>query len=218
MTPMTTRSTYDGISHQEQRFVDGYARTLKIRDSMIAAGYAKSSAAGLGTLMMQRPAVALAISKALEEKSMLARIDASWVLKRLARLADFSIKNFIVVDDNGRLYYDFKAATPDDWYCINEVTVTAVRARHNADEKLWVDQVKIKTNDKMKALELVGKHVDVQAFKDRVDVSGTVQITEVTRKVVRPGELPGPDVKPVIDVTPEPHGPGTPTVSARTTP
>lgn len=37
---------------------------------------------------------------------------------------------------------------------------------------------KIKWPDKVKNLELIGKHVDVNAFKERLEVSGTVTIAE----------------------------------------
>lgn len=183
-----TRTIVDGLSVKEQTFVNEYVKTLSVQKAAIATGCKPGPTASIsGGRLVRRPTIVLAIMEAMREKSLLARIDASWVLKRLALLADFSIKNFIVVDDNGRLYYDFAAATDDDWYCINEVTVTAVRAKHRDGDKLWVNQVRIKVGDKMKALELVGKHVDVQAFKERIDVNGTISITEVTRVVIQPG-------------------------------
>jgi phage terminase small subunit len=37
---------------------------------------------------------------------------------------------------------------------------------------------KIKWPDKVKNLELIGKHVDVNAFKERVEVSGTLTIAD----------------------------------------
>ena len=37
---------------------------------------------------------------------------------------------------------------------------------------------KIKWPDKVKNLELIGKHVDVNAFKERLEVSGTVTIAD----------------------------------------
>ncbi len=39
-------------------------------------------------------------------------------------------------------------------------------------------QKKIKWPDKVKNLELIGKHVDVNAFKERPEVSGTVTIAD----------------------------------------
>ena len=196
---MNTRNVYDTLPDRVRRFVDIYATTMKVGESALAAGYKHASE---GSKLLKSPLVCRAIATALEEKTALARIDASWVLKRLALMADFSIKNFIFVEaGSGKLYYDFTQATDNDWYCINEITVGAVRAqaRQIADgsvQKLYVDQVKIKTIDKIKALDMMGKHVDVNAWKERADADGAVVITEVTRTIVRPPDrpaLPTPD-------------------------
>ena len=186
------RNVYDTLPDRVRRFVDNYATTMKIGESALAAGYTQASE---GTKLMKSPLVCRAIAAALEEKTRLARIDASWVLKRLALLADFSIKAFVFVDEGGRLYYDFSAATDEDWYCIDEITVGAMRAqaRQTTDgsiEKLYVDQVKIKTTPKLKALDMLGKHVDVGAFKERADADGIVTVTEVTRRIVAPDSRP----------------------------
>lgn len=104
------------------------------------------------------------------EKFMSAQINAAWVLHRAALLADFNIRKFIRVDPNGNAVYDFKNATDDDWYCIAEYTVDEI-AKGSGEDAFFVDRVKLKTVDKLRALELVGKHVDVQAFKEQIDLS-----------------------------------------------
>ncbi len=164
--------------------VDNYIVTMKVKDAADAAGIPTTVA----SKRLKLPDVGLAIAIAMDEKSRLSRIDASWVLKRAALMADFNIKNFMVVEDiTGALYYDFTQATDDDWYCINEITVGAVRAQVRAGDKLYVDKVKIKTIDKMRALEMVKALTG-----DRADVS--TQVTEVTRKIVAaaPTGLPAP--------------------------
>lgn len=187
-----TRNVYDALPDRVQRFVDVYATTMKVGESALAAGY---NSAGEGSKLLKSPLVCRAIAVALEEKTKLARINSAWVLRRVALLADFSIKAFIFIDEGGRLYYDFAAATDDDWYCIDEITVGAMRAqaRPTVDgtvEKLYVDQVKIKTTPKLKALEMVGKHVDVNAWTEKADVDGAVVVTAVTRKVVHADRAP----------------------------
>lgn len=102
-----------------------------------------------------------------------AEINAAWVLKRAALLADFNIRRFISLDDQNRPYYDFSTATDDDWYCIEEYTSESL-PRGSGDDRLYVDKVKIRAPSKLKALELVGKHIDVGAFADKVEHSGTV--------------------------------------------
>lgn len=109
-------------------------------------------------------------------------IDASWVLQRAALLADFNIRKFVKVDDHGNAVYDFSDATDDDWYCIQEYTAEEIARGQNADT-YHVDKLKIKTYDKLRALELVGKHIDIQAFKEvtktEMDLAGVVPTINV---------------------------------------
>lgn len=98
------------------------------------------------------------------------RIDAAWVLKRAARLADFNINAFIRVEDNDVAVYDFSKATDDDWYCITEYTVENILK--GSDNTYAVGKTKLKTACKLKALELVGKHTEVQAFREQLSLSG----------------------------------------------
>lgn len=99
-------------------------------------------------------------------------IDKAWVQERLRLLVEFNINSFLILKD-GRPHYDFSKATLDDWYCISEYT--ANRVIRGADEDVYpVDQIKLKTHDKMKAIELIGKTVG--AFTDKVEHGGNVQV------------------------------------------
>jgi hypothetical protein len=41
----------------------------------------------------------------------------------------------------------------------------------------WPVLPKVKLSDRMKRLELIGKHIDVQAFKDKIEHTGAVALT-----------------------------------------
>lgn len=113
------------------------------------------------------------------------KIDTLWVLKRAALLADFNINDFIVVK-GGVAFYDFSKATKDDWYCISEYTNEQVMVE-GGEDLIPANKVKIKPYDKLRALELVGKHVDVGAFKDKVELSGDENnpVQTVTRTIIK---------------------------------
>ncbi len=70
----------------------------------------------------------------------------------------------------GNAIYDFSNATDEDWYCITEYTVGKAM-KGIGDEKYEVENLKIKTSCKLRALELVGKHIDVQAFTKNIHMS-----------------------------------------------
>lgn len=116
------------------------------------------------------------------------QIDALWVLKRAALLADFNINKFIRVN-NGEAVYDFSEATEDDWYCIQEYVTDSSFVKGEMG-LVPVEKVRLKSYDKLRALELVGKHINVGAFKDKLELSGDEEnpIQTITRRIVKAGD------------------------------
>lgn len=98
--------------------------------------------------------------------------DADWVLVRAMKLADFNIRNFISMGADGQPYYDFTRATDDDWYCIQEYVVDAVNTSAEHKGVVPAARIKFKTFDKLRALEIVGRHVKIQAFRDSLELVG----------------------------------------------
>lgn len=97
--------------------------------------------------------------------------DALWVLRRAMLLADFNIAAFIKMVD-GTPTYDFTEATADDWYCIQEYVVDAVNVVSANGGSIPASRIKFKTVDKLRALEMVGRHVNIQAFRDSLELVG----------------------------------------------
>lgn len=116
------------------------------------------------------------------------QIDALWVLKRAALLADFNINIFIRVE-GGEAVYDFSTATDDDWYCIQEYVADSTFVKGEMG-LVPVDKIRLKTYDKLRALELVGKHINVGAFKEKLELSGDEEnpIQTITRRIVKAGD------------------------------
>lgn len=117
--------------------------------------------------LFDHPGVASYVETQLNAVSEHTQINAAWVLKRAGLLANFNIRRFIRQLENGTAVYDFTDATDDDWYCIDEYT-TETLTKGRGVEQYEVEKIKIKAAPKLRALELVGKHIDVQAFKDTV--------------------------------------------------
>ena len=113
-------------------------------------------------------------------------VDSRWVLKKAALLADFNIRKFLRAEEDGRLYYDFSEATDEDWYCVGELTVDQIPIS-DKDNKVYVDRIRLKSVDKIRALEMVGKHIDVNAFKTNVTIGGDEEnpIQTITRRIIK---------------------------------
>lgn len=120
-----------------------------------------------------RDAIQAEISRIYGEEA----IDKGWLLRRAKLLVEFNLSKFIRLHGADAVY-DFSSATPDDWWCIEEYATEQSYRRAASGETVPVDKMKIKTPSKIAALKLLGDHVDVQAFKEQVEQSGTV--TQIT--------------------------------------
>lgn len=104
-------------------------------------------------------------------------INAAWVLHKAALLANFNIRKFLKITDEGLAVYDFTTATMDDWYCIDEYAIGSLEM---AGKVVRADKLKLKASPKIAALRLLGDHVDVQAFRQQVEHSGNVKLENLS--------------------------------------
>lgn len=167
------------LSERERVFVEEYLVSLKPEAAARKAGYAESTCktkafgwVSESKCPKNKRHMLEAINEAKRKRSEKSGIDAAWVLKRAALIADFNIHKFMSVSSYGLPYYDFSEATEDDWYCISEVTVDQIW-KGNGDDRYEVERIKLKPEAKLQALKLVGDHVDVQAFRENLQVDVT---------------------------------------------
>lgn len=118
-----------------------------------------------GYQLLQKTSVQEAIAKAMAERSKRTGISQDRVIKELARIAFVNPQNVIDSEDASVR----EDATEDDLACIQSVKVKTMSA-----EKGSSVEREIKLNDKMKALELLGKHLGM--FKDKVELDADMDL------------------------------------------
>lgn len=175
------------LTAKQQRFVDEYLVDLNATRAYMAAFETENerSAAVSAAKLLRNPKVAAAINAAKQARSEATKIDAAYVLQRLheeneADLADLYDKA------TGQLKPVHK--WPLIWRkgLIQGVDVEELT---NADGDNIGRVKKVKVSDRIKRTELIGKHVTVQAFKEQVEVSGTIGLAErVARAKQRAGQ------------------------------
>lgn len=153
------------LTAKQKKFCNEYLIDLNATAAAKRTGYAENSARQSAAELMSKPVIQDYISELQAKRSEKTQIDAEWVLKRAALLADFNINKFVVVKD-GTAYYDFSGATEDDWYCISDMTMDRI-IKGSGDDLYEVERVRLKSYDKLRAIELVGKHVNIQAFNEK---------------------------------------------------
>lgn len=153
------------LTAKQQRFVDEYLIDLNATQAAIRAGYAKGSATVEGARLLANAKVGAVVDEAKAKRAAELAIDARWVLKRLAMEVEADLAELYA--ENGSLRP--VAEWPLIWRQGLVAGVETVREGKGDDEASFVD--KLKLSDRTRRLELIGKHVDIQAFKDRVEHS-----------------------------------------------
>ena len=158
------------LTPKQQRFVEEYLIDLNATQAAIRAGYSEKTANEIGAENLAKPSIAKAIQDALKERSERVQIDADYVLKRLVEIDQMDVLDIMEDDGNVKPLRDW----PKIWrqYISNIETISM------DDGEGWLK--KIKWPDKVKNLELLGKHISVGAFKDKVEHSGKFEIQSIS--------------------------------------
>jgi len=155
------------MTPKQQRFVEEYLVDLNATQAAIRAGYSAATASEIGYENLSKPQIADAIAEARAERSERTRIDADWLLTRLAAEA---------VADVAELYEDDGRIKPvRDWPLIWRQGLVAGLEVETIGEGAG-NLTKVKLSDRIKRLELIGKHIDVQAFKDKIEHTGAIAL------------------------------------------
>lgn len=160
------------LTPKQERFVQEYLIDLNATQAAIRAGYAPGSADVEGCRLLGNAKVAEAIASMKVERSERTRIDAAWVLTRLADEAEADLSD--LYDEAGTL------KPVKDWPIIwRKGLVAGIKAVEERDERGNVVGMvrEVKLSDRVKRLELIGKHIDVQAFKEKVEHTGGIAVT-----------------------------------------
>ncbi|MGV1869728.1 terminase small subunit [Agrobacterium rosae] len=170
---MTVQET---LSVKQRLFVDEYLKDLNATQAAIRAGYSEKTAHSQGPRLLENVGVAAAIEKAKADRSERTKIDADWLLTRLADEAVADIAD--LYDDDGGL------KPVNQWPLIwRQGLVSGMEVEElfegRGEDREHIGRVrKVKLSDRIKRLELIGKHIDVQAFRERVEVEITGTFAE----------------------------------------
>lgn len=158
------------LTPKQQRFVEEYLIDLNATQAAIRAGYSKKTADVQGPRLLGNVGVAAAISEAKAKREQRTQIDADWVLKRLELESDADLAD--LYDDSGAL------KPVKDWPMVwRKGLVAGIETTQEFEEvdgrKVPAGLVhKVKLSDRIKRLELIGKHVAVGAFAERHEHTG----------------------------------------------
>ncbi|MDR3779345.1 MAG: terminase small subunit [Candidatus Copromonas sp.] len=153
------------LSEQRKRFVDEYLIDLNGTQAAIRAGYSPKTAQEQASRLLSNVMVRAEIEKKMAERSKRIGINQDRILMELAKIALVNAGD--VIDfENAKILED---AREDDLAAVASVKIKTIPGKGG---KNGVER-EVKLYDKLRALELAGKHLGM--FKEKVEVSGGVE-------------------------------------------
>lgn len=167
---------------RQVRFAEEYLIDLNATQACIRAGYSARNADKIGPQLLGKVRVATLIAEAKSKRTEETRVTAGLVLTRLAEILDADLIE--IMDDHG----NFKPVQqwPKIWrQMISGCDVEEVWEGRGDSRSRIGTITKIRFIDRLKTIELVGKHTDVGAFIEKIQHQGDLDIN-VKVEYVRP--------------------------------
>ena len=143
---------------------DEYLIDLNATQAAIRAGYSVNSARDIGCENLAKPNIQEAIAKEMADRSKRTGVNQDRVVLELAKIA--LVKMTDIVDSQGRIK---STASEDDLACIESVKYK----KSESDTGSSVER-EVKVASKLKALELLGKHLGM--WNDKIDVNVAIPV------------------------------------------
>lgn len=152
------------LTEKQQRFVDEYLIDLNATQAAIRAGYSVKTADVQGSRLLANVKVQQAVSEAMAERSKRTGVNQDRIVLELAKIAFVNMTD--MVDSHGRIKDD---ASEDDLSCIESIKYK----QSDTDTGSSVER-EVKVSSKLKALELLGKHMGM--WNDKLDVNVAIPV------------------------------------------
>ena len=149
---------------KQRMFVEEYLIDLNATQAAIRAGYSAKTADQQGSRMLANVKVQQAIAERMAERSKRTGVNQDRVVLELSKIAFLKMTD--VVDRNGAIKQD---ASEDDLACIE-----SIKYKESDNEYGGSVEREVKVASKLKALELLGKHLGM--WNDKLDVNVTAPI------------------------------------------
>jgi len=177
---MAEKQNSQRLSAKRQRFVNEYLKDLNATQAAVRAGYSKKTADVQGPRLLGNVSIKAAVDAAIARRNKRLELSQDKVVRELVKIGLADIKDYlsyrsekklVFVDDDGEPIIDYQPIielVPSD-----DVDGTLVQEVSLSQKGVF----SFKLADKMKALELLGRHLGM--FTDNVNLSGEVGVKVV---------------------------------------
>ena len=150
------------LTDKQELFCKEYIKDLNATQAALRSGYKENAAYATGAENLRKPQIQHRIAELSSERNKKVQVDAEYVLNRL-----YEIDQLDIIDIMNDDMYGFKKLSewPKAWrQSLSGIDINELFDYNGNEKELSGLVKKIKWPDKVKNLELLGKHVTVGAF------------------------------------------------------
>ncbi|EAT8150264.1 terminase small subunit [Salmonella enterica] len=177
--PKRKSTQYKPLTAMQEAYAQEYTKCPENQtQAAINAGFSPNTAAVKASVMMRDERIQKRIAELMEERNKRLRVSADYVLLRLVEIDQMDVID--ILKDDGTL------KPIREWPKIWRTTLSGFDLSSTImnmnEDSIETILKKIKWPDKVKNLELIGKHVDVNAFRERLEIDVKMTIAEKMAK------------------------------------
>ena len=155
------------LTAKQQLFVDEYLIDLNATQAAIRAGYSVNNADKIGSELLGKTRVSEAVAERMAERSRRTGVNQDRVLRELARIAFANAIDMINTKDA-----TLKETASED----ETAAIQSVKVKTFGEDGI---EREIKMADKIKALELLGKHLGMYQNNVNVSVGSSQKLDDI---------------------------------------
>ena len=152
------------LTAKQKKFVEEYLIDLNATQAAIRAGYSPNTAQEQSSRLLSNVMVKNEIDKAMAERSRRTGINQDRVLRELAKIA-FVNPNDVI---------NFRDATVKMTSEENLAAIASIKVKKIPGEYGDATEREVKLYDKLRALDLLGRHLGM--FKDKIEINGDMGV------------------------------------------
>ena len=148
------------LTPRQKRFVEEYLIDLNATQAAIRSGYSVKTAKEIGAENLTKPYIEAAVARAMAERSRRTGVTGDRVILELAKLGFVNISDVANFDD---------ATVRDESSRDDTAAIQSVKVKRIPTDDGDIVERELKLHDKVKSLDLLGRHLGI--WNDKLKVS-----------------------------------------------
>lgn len=170
---------------RQKKAADGFLAGKTKVQAMKDAGYSDTTSETKHSDVFGHPAVADYIEKKQRLSAQKSNVTLDWITEQLKSIASANLGDMVVIDLDGSMSIDYTKLTPDLRKALSGFVIDEIKEGRGPNART-IKRIKVQTSDKLRALDMLVRHLGLSQEKLTIDVEGDL-VERLTRARRRSG-------------------------------